>query len=83
MNINDTKNQSKIMEKLFPPHTPREWGGGGGVGLLGLPYSQEHLLMDAKLFSGTTKCRKDLFSENIPVSSSYNCMVSIATHLTL
>ena len=52
----------------YPPpphthtHTPREGGG-----LLGLPCIQRQLLMDAKLFSGNTKCQKDSFSENKPV----------------
>ena len=53
------------MEQLFPPppHT-RQVGMGG---LLDLPCIQRQLLMDAKLFSGTTKCQKDVVSENTTV----------------
>ena len=50
----------------YPPHTHTPQKGGGG-GLLGLPCIQSQLLMDAKLFSGNTKCQKDSFSENKPV----------------
>ena len=40
------------------PHTPREGGGG----LFDLPCIQGQLFMDAKLFNGTTKYQKFLFS---------------------
>ena len=39
--------------------------------------------MDAKVFSGTTKCQKDIVSENKPVLITQNCMVSMATHRAL
>ena len=35
-------------------------------GLLDLPCIQRQLLLDAKLFSGTTKCQKDIVSEKKP-----------------
>ena len=52
---------------LPPPpstHTHTYTSGGGG-GLLDLPCTQGQLLMDAKLFSGTTKYQKFLLSPNI------------------
>ena len=42
----------------YPPHTL--WEGD----LLDLPWAQGQLLKDVKLFSGTTKCQKDIGSEN-------------------
>ena len=39
--------------------------------------------MDAKMFSGTTKCQKDTVSKNKPVWITENCMVSMATHRAL
>ena len=48
--------------KNYPPHTHTSGGGGG---LLDLPCTQGQLLMDAKLFNGTTKYQKLLLSPKI------------------
>ena len=62
MNIYETKNSGKEVKSwnnyLSPPtHTPRERGGGGLI-----PCTQRQLLMEAKLFSGTTKYQNFLLS---------------------
>ena len=54
------------MEYIFAPPPLAHTSGGGG-GLLDLPCTQGQLLMDVKLFSGTTNCQKDIVSENKPV----------------
>ena len=46
----------------YPPHTHTSGRGGG---LLDLPCTQGQLLMDAKLFNGTTKYQKLLLSPKI------------------
>ena len=49
------------------PHSPSHTHPSGG-GLLDLPCIQGQLLIDAKLFSGTTKYQKKLIvSKNKPV----------------
>ena len=53
----------KSWNEYSPKHT-----SGEGVGvLLDLFCTQGHLLMHAKLFSGTTKCQKYIVSKNKPV----------------
>ena len=54
------------MEQLFSPF-PSTHTSSGDRGLLDLPCIKTQLLMDAKLFSGTTKCQKDIVSENTTV----------------
>ena len=61
MNIYETKKRGKSYNN-YPPHTHTSGGGGG---LLDLPCTQGQLLMDAKLFNGTTKCRKLLLPPKI------------------
>ena len=46
----------------YPPHTHTSGGGGG---LLDLPCTQGQLLMDAKLFNGTTKYQKLLLYSKV------------------
>ena len=43
--------------------------GGGGV-VFDLPCTQRQTLMDAKLFSGNTKCQKDIVFKNKSVWST-------------
>ena len=61
MNIYETKNRGKIKELLSPPHIPREGEGAK----FDLPCTRGQLHMDAKLFNGTTKYKKNLIVSEI------------------
>ena len=53
----------KSLDNYLPPYPTHKHLGRVG-GSLDLPCTQGQLLMDAKLFSGTTKCQTDIVSEN-------------------
>ena len=50
------------LQNNYPPHTHTSGEGGG---LFDLPCTQGQLLMDEKLFNGTTKYQKILLSPKI------------------
>ena len=56
------KIEVKSLDNYLPPSPLTNTSGG--VGLLDLPCTLGQLLMDAKLFSGTTKCQTDIVSKN-------------------
>ena len=60
MNIYETKKEVKSKNNYTPTHTL-----GGGGGLFDLPCTKGQLLMDAKLFNGTTKYQKFFLSPKI------------------
>ena len=61
----EVKSRNNHLPPLPPTHTQTQTHLGRGGGLLDLPCSKGKLLMDAKLFSGTTKYQNFLLSPKI------------------